>query len=69
MPVQELTRRAIYEDSHHRPREIDWIDPRWRDHQPHVRKAPDQFYLTCTTGCSYTAGGAVDNGNIQVRQQ
>jgi hypothetical protein len=33
------------------------------------RKAPDQFYLTCTAGCSYTVGGAVDNGNIQVRQQ
>jgi hypothetical protein len=33
------------------------------------RKAPDQFYLTCTAGCSYTVGGTVDNGNIQVRQQ
>jgi hypothetical protein len=49
-------------------REIEWLDPRWRDKQPHVRNAPDQFYLTCTDGCSYTASGAVE-GNIQVRQQ
>jgi hypothetical protein len=33
------------------------------------RKAPDQFFLTCTAGCSYTAGGAVEGGNIEVRQQ
>ena len=37
--------------------------------QPNVRKAPDQFYLTCTAGCTYTVGGTVNNGNIQVRQQ
>jgi hypothetical protein len=49
-------------------RELQWIDPRWRDPQPHVRKTPDQFYLTCTSGCSYTASGAVE-GNITVRQQ
>ena len=48
--------------------EIEWLDPRWRDKQPHVRNAPDQFYLTCTAGCSYTASGAVE-GNITVRQQ
>ena len=30
--------------------------------------APDQFFLTCTAGCSYTAGGAVGGGNISVRQ-
>jgi hypothetical protein len=39
------------------------------DGKSHDRKASDQFYLTCTAGCSYTAGGAVNNGNIQVRQQ
>jgi hypothetical protein len=39
------------------------------DGKSHDRKTPDQFYLTCTAGCSYSAGGAVDNGNIQVRQQ
>src|ERR1700733_14225114 len=50
-------------------REIEWLDPRWRDHDPHIRKSADQFYLTCTAGCSYTVGGAVDHGNIQVRQQ
>jgi hypothetical protein len=35
----------------------------------HFRKTPDQFYLTCTAGCSYSAGGAVEGGNIAVRQQ
>jgi hypothetical protein len=30
--------------------------------------APDQFFLTCTAGCSYTATGAVGGGNISVRQ-
>jgi hypothetical protein len=39
------------------------------DSQHHVRKTPDQFFITCTAGCSYTAGGTVDHGNIQVRQQ
>jgi hypothetical protein len=34
-----------------------------------VRKGPDQFFLICTAGCSYTAGGAVGGGNIQVHQQ
>jgi LVIVD repeat len=57
------------QDDQHHPNAIDWIDARWRDHQPHVRKTPDQFFLTCTAGCSYTASGAVDQGNIQVRQQ
>jgi hypothetical protein len=39
------------------------------EHGQHDRKAPDQFFLTCTAGCSYSVGGAVDHGNIQVRQQ
>lgn len=42
---------------------------RHNDKQPHVRAAPDQFFLTCTAGCNYSAGGAIDGGNIQVRQQ
>lgn len=37
--------------------------------QPHVRKAPDQFFLTCTAGCNFTVGGAIEGGNIEVRQQ
>jgi len=57
------------EDGHHFLRELERIAPRFRDHQPHIRKASDQFYLTCTAGCSYTVGGAVNRGNIQVRQQ
>ena len=32
------------------------------------RAAADQFFLTCTAGCSYTASGAVGGGNISVRQ-
>ncbi len=33
------------------------------------RKAqPDQFHIACTSGCSYSAGGAVSDGNIQVRE-
>jgi hypothetical protein len=54
----EDSHRFADEDSHH-----DFRRP------PHVRKAPDQFFLTCTAGCSYTVGGAVDHGNIEVRQQ
>lgn len=44
-------------------------EERKNEKQPHVRTAPDQFFLTCTAGCSYSAGGAVEGGNIQVRQQ
>jgi hypothetical protein len=29
----------------------------------------DLFYVVCTTGCSYSAGGEVSGGNIQVRQR
>jgi hypothetical protein len=29
---------------------------------------PDLFHVTCTSGCSYSAGGALDGGNLQVRQ-
>lgn len=33
------------------------------------RKAQaDHFHLTCVTGCTYTASGALEGGNIQVRQ-
>jgi hypothetical protein len=49
--------------------DLEWLALRFRDSQPHIRKTPDQFYLTCTAGCSYTVGGAIDVGNIQVRQQ
>jgi hypothetical protein len=34
-----------------------------------ARPAADHFFLTCTAGCNYSAGGAVDGGHIQVRQQ
>lgn len=30
---------------------------------------PDRFHLTCTAGCSYTASGLVEAGNLVVRQQ
>ena len=30
---------------------------------------PDLFYLTCTAGCSYSAGGEMVGGNVQVRQR
>lgn len=30
--------------------------------------SPDQFHLTCTAGCSYTASGAVRSGSLKVRQ-
>jgi len=39
-----------------------------QDNGEGARKAPDQFFLTCTAGCSYTAGGAVEGGGIQVHQ-
>ncbi len=29
----------------------------------------DRVYLTCTSGCNYSAGGAIGGGNIQVRQR
>jgi hypothetical protein len=29
----------------------------------------DRFYLTCTAGCTYSVGGEVGGGNIQVRQR
>lgn len=32
------------------------------------RRARDQFHIVCTGGCTYSAGGAIDGGNIQVRQ-
>ena len=32
------------------------------------RAEADHFYLTCTAGCSYSTGGALSGGNIQVRQ-
>lgn len=31
--------------------------------------APDRFHLTCTSGCSFTAGGTISSGNLIVRQQ
>lgn len=31
--------------------------------------AADQFYIACTSGCSYSAGGALGGGNIQVKQR
>lgn len=31
--------------------------------------AADQFHLTCTAGCSYTASGPVEHGNLQVVQE
>jgi hypothetical protein len=33
------------------------------------RAEADQFFLTCTAGCSYSADGTVDGGSIHVRQQ
>jgi hypothetical protein len=29
----------------------------------------DQFHLACTAGCSYSTGGALGRGNLQVRQR
>lgn len=40
-----------------------------QDNGEGVNKKPDQFFLTCTAGCSYRAGGALGGGNVQVRQQ
>jgi len=31
--------------------------------------ATDQFYLACTSGCSYSAGGALGGGNVEVKQR
>jgi hypothetical protein len=31
--------------------------------------AADQFFLTCTAGCAYSAGGAVEGRGVRVRQQ
>jgi hypothetical protein len=30
---------------------------------------PDRFYLTCTAGCSYSAGGDLGGGNILIEQR
>jgi hypothetical protein len=30
---------------------------------------PDRFHLVCTAGCSYSTGGQMGGGNIQVRQR
>jgi hypothetical protein len=32
------------------------------------RPAPDRFFLTCTQGCTYSAGGELRGGRIEVRQ-
>ena len=32
------------------------------------KATPDVFHVTCTSGCSYSAGGALNGGNLQVRQ-
>jgi hypothetical protein len=32
------------------------------------RAVADRFYLTCTAGCTYSAGGEIGGGNIQVKQ-
>ena len=32
------------------------------------RAAPDRFHLACTAGCTYSAGGDVDGGRIEVKQ-
>jgi len=31
------------------------------------RAAPDRFYLTCTAGCTYSTGGEIDGGRIEVK--
>jgi hypothetical protein len=33
------------------------------------KAAPDQIHVACTAGCSYSGGGALGGGNIQVRQR
>ena len=33
------------------------------------KAAADRFYVTCTAGCSYSAGGEIGGGNLQVRQR
>jgi len=30
---------------------------------------PDRIHVACTAGCTYSAGGEIDGGNIQVRQR
>ncbi len=39
------------------------------NHQGNKGTEPDQFHLACTEGCNYSAGGAINGGNVQVRQQ
>jgi hypothetical protein len=33
------------------------------------KAAADQIHVACTAGCSYSGGGALGGGNIQVRQR
>ena len=38
------------------------------NHQGNKGAEPDQFHLACTDGCNYSAGGAINGGNVQVQQ-
>jgi hypothetical protein len=39
-----------------------------QDNGEGAKGTADQFHLACTAGCTYTASGALNGGNIQVRQ-
>jgi hypothetical protein len=39
------------------------------NHQGNKGAEADHFHLVCTAGCDYSADGAVEGGNIQVRQR
>ena len=39
-----------------------------QDNGEGARAEADRFFLTCTAGCTYSTGGALSGGNIQVRQ-
>ena len=38
------------------------------NHKGHSTVSPDRFYLVCTAGCDYSAGGELRGGNIDVVQ-
>ena len=39
-----------------------------QDNHQGNKGGPDNFHLVCTSGCNYSAGGAINGGNLQVRQ-
>ena len=39
-----------------------------QDNHQGNKGTPDNFHLVCTDGCNYSAGGTINGGNLQVRQ-